>query len=110
VLGAVYVVGMPLVPGLRDIQLVEFLTSGLGLLLLLLVLPGGLAEGAFRLRDAVLRRVAARRGLHVPSLVADGRRPTAPPPLTATVNGGGADAAAEGAVEAATPELAGSRR
>lgn len=104
-LGAVYVVGMPLIPGLRDIQLVEFLTSGLGLLLLLLVMPGGLAEGAYRLRDSLLRRVAARRGLHVPSLVADSRVAAATPgpgpvPLGAAGNGESASA----------PELAGSRR
>ena len=70
-LGAVYVVGMPLMPGLRDIDFVEVLTSGLGLLLLLNFLPGGLAEAAYKIRDSFLRSVAARRGIHVPSLVAD---------------------------------------
>jgi branched-chain amino acid transport system permease protein len=71
VLGAVYVVGLPLIPGLRDIKFVELLTSGLGLLFLLLFLPGGLAEGLYRIRDGILRKVAARRNLYVPSLVAD---------------------------------------
>jgi hypothetical protein len=71
VLGAVYVVGLPLLPGLREIEFVEFLTTGLGLLVLLMVLPGGLAEGAYRVRDALLRRVADKHGIHVPSLVAD---------------------------------------
>ncbi len=70
-LGAAYVVGLPLIPGLRDIEFIDFLTSGLGLLLVLNFLPGGLAEGMFRVRDQLLRRVAARRGLVVPSLVAD---------------------------------------
>lgn len=71
VLGAVYVIGMPLLPVLRDIEFVEFLTTGVGLLVLLMTLPGGLVEGAFRLRDNFLRRLADRRGIHVPSLVAD---------------------------------------
>lgn len=70
-LGAVYVVGMPLLPILRDIEFVEFLTTGLGLLILLMTLPGGLSEGVFRVRDNLLRRVAAKHGIHVPSLVAD---------------------------------------
>ena len=33
--------------------------------------PGGLAEQCFQIRDNVLRKIAARRGIHVPSLVAD---------------------------------------
>ena len=70
-LGAVFVVGLPLLPGLRNVQFVELLTSGLGLLLILNFLPGGLAEGVYRVRDMVLRKVAERRNLHVPSLVAD---------------------------------------
>ena len=74
VLGALYIVGMPLMPGLRDIELVEVLTSSVGLLLLLNFLPGGLAEGMFRVRDSLLRKVAARRDLYVPSLVADVRQ------------------------------------
>jgi branched-chain amino acid transport system permease protein len=47
------------------------LASGSGLLLLLLFFPGGLGAAAFKLRDAVLRRVAIRRRLHVPSLLGD---------------------------------------
>jgi hypothetical protein len=42
-------------------------------LLVLLVLPGGFAEAMYRTRDAALRWVADRRGIHVPSLVADRR-------------------------------------
>ena len=72
-LGAAYVVGLPLLPGLRDVDFIEVLTSGLGLLLLLNFLPGGLAEGMYSIRDSFLRKVAARRGIHVPSLVADSR-------------------------------------
>ncbi|MCK4178026.1 ATP-binding cassette domain-containing protein [Aciditerrimonas ferrireducens] len=49
--------------------------AGFGLLVLLLVLPGGLAEALTRLRDRLLRLVAHRRGLEVPTLTAD-RAPT----------------------------------
>jgi hypothetical protein len=34
-------------------------------------LPGGLSEGVYRVRDRFLRRVAAQRGMVVPSLLAD---------------------------------------
>jgi branched-chain amino acid transport system permease protein len=47
--------------------------SGTGLLLVLYFLPGGLWQAVQRVRDRYLRRVAARRGLLVPSLVADRR-------------------------------------
>ena len=52
------------------------LPSAIGVLVILLVLPGGLAEIAYRFRDRLLRRWAAARGLHVPALVADSREPT----------------------------------
>jgi branched-chain amino acid transport system permease protein len=70
-LGAVYVVGLPLMPVLREFEQIELLVSGVGLLLLLLFLPGGLIEGVHKVRDNLLRRVAAKHGIHVPSLVAD---------------------------------------
>ncbi len=73
VLGAIYLIGLPLLPGLRNIELIDLLTSGLGVLFVLLFLPGGFAEGAYRLRDAFLRKVAARHGIVVSSLVADTR-------------------------------------
>lgn len=50
------------------------ITSGLGGIVLLLALPGGLAQLAYNLRDAALRRVAKRRRLVVPSLLADIRK------------------------------------
>jgi hypothetical protein len=50
-----------------------FLATGLGMLLLLLVLPGGLAQLIYTTRDRVLRRIAERREIVVPSLVADVR-------------------------------------
>jgi branched-chain amino acid transport system permease protein len=71
ILGALFVWGLPLLPGLKDVEQIEFLTSGAGLIFVLLFLPGGLSEGMYRIRDRFLRWVAARRGIHVPSLVAD---------------------------------------
>jgi hypothetical protein len=47
------------------------LASGAGILLILLVLPGGLGAGMYRLRDEILRYIAKRRGIIVPSLLAD---------------------------------------
>ena len=44
-----------------------------GLLVVLLVVPGGLGQIAVSLRDRLLRLVANRRGILVPSLVADRR-------------------------------------
>jgi len=49
------------------------LLSGAGLLVVLLVFPGGLAQLACNLRDRVLRRIAERHDILVPSLVADKR-------------------------------------
>lgn len=51
----------------------ELLPSAVGVLFVLLVLPGGLGELVYRGRDGLLRRLADRRGLVVPSLVADVR-------------------------------------
>jgi len=69
VLGAVYVKGAQyLLPGPA-----AFLASGAGVLVLLLAVPGGLSAVYYGIRDALLRRVAGRRGLVVPSLVADVR-------------------------------------
>ncbi|HUR78253.1 MAG TPA: ABC transporter permease [Acidimicrobiales bacterium] len=73
VLGALYIVGVPLLPGLRDVELIDLLTSGVGVLVVLLFLPGGFAEGAYRIRDWFLRKVAGRHGVMVASLVADVR-------------------------------------
>jgi branched-chain amino acid transport system permease protein len=71
ILGTVFAEGLPLLPGLRDVDQISLLTTGLGLLLILLFLPGGLAEGMYRVRDKLLRRVALRHNIHVPSLIAD---------------------------------------
>jgi len=69
VIGAVYV---------RTIQFYlpaqyQFLATGFGMLVLLLVFPGGLGEIVFRVRDRWLRRYAEKHEIVVPSLVADKR-------------------------------------
>ena len=58
ILGAVYVVGLPAL--WNNSPTVGLVTSGIGLLLLLLYLPGGLIEIVHRARDALLQ-FAARR-------------------------------------------------
>jgi branched-chain amino acid transport system permease protein len=55
----------------------QFLATGIGLLAVLLLLPSGLGGLLADLRDGALRRVARRRGLVVPSLLADVRVPEA---------------------------------
>ncbi len=54
VLGAVWVRGMPFLFGSN----IGLLSSGLGLLIVLLVVPGGLASVAFGIRDRITRLVA----------------------------------------------------
>jgi branched-chain amino acid transport system permease protein len=50
-----------------------FFTGGMGLLIVLMALPGGLGGGLYQLRDGYLRWVANRRKIIVPSLTADAR-------------------------------------
>jgi len=69
VLGAVYVQGADFFLPLDW----QFLASGVGLLLILLVFPSGLGGIIADVRDGALRWVARRRKLVVPSLVADVR-------------------------------------
>jgi branched-chain amino acid transport system permease protein len=47
------------------------IASGAGVLALLLLVPGGLGELLYRGRDRLLRLIAARRSVVVPSLIAD---------------------------------------
>jgi branched-chain amino acid transport system permease protein len=51
----------------------RLLITGTSLLAVLLVVPGGLGQVAFAVRDRFLKAVARRRGMLVPSLVADAR-------------------------------------
>lgn len=69
VLGAVYVKGAQYFLPAE----LSFFVSGVGLLVVLVVLPGGLGSLLYQGRDAYLRFVAGRRGILVPSLVADAR-------------------------------------
>ena len=55
----------------------QSLASALGVLLVLMIIPGGIGDVVYRGRDAALRWVARRRGLIVPSLLADVRPPAA---------------------------------
>ena len=67
----------------------QILATGAGLLAVLLVLPGGLGGALADAREALLRRVAARRGLTVGALTAEAADPpggeepagTDPPPV-----------------------------
>jgi branched-chain amino acid transport system permease protein len=72
VAGVVLVKGIDLF-GEELLDGLSLLVTGPGLLLVLLFLPGGLAQGFFTLRDNFLRWVAARHDLVVPSLIADVR-------------------------------------
>ena len=72
--GAIYLNGLSWVKSWvpRSIQpLLQLMGSGLGLVIILMLLPGGVGSVLFRARDSLLRRVAERRGIVVPSLVAD---------------------------------------
>ncbi len=71
-LGAAYMTFMKFSPFTRS-ELTQFLASGVGLLAILLLAPGGLGGLVYDLRDRVLRRVAVRRRIVVPSLLADQR-------------------------------------
>jgi branched-chain amino acid transport system permease protein len=51
----------------------SLLVTGPGLVLVLMFLPGGLAEGMYQIRDSFLRWVAGRHDILVPSLIADKR-------------------------------------
>jgi branched-chain amino acid transport system permease protein len=77
VVGAVYVFGAQyfLPPGGWS-----FLATGAGMLLVLLIMPGGLGAAFGDARDGLLRWYARRRNIRVPSLVADTRVVEAPIP------------------------------
>jgi len=57
---------------------ISFLVTGPGLLLILMFMPGGFAQLGYSVRDRYLRNVAAKHGIHVPSLVADRRVENSP--------------------------------
>jgi ABC-type branched-subunit amino acid transport system ATPase component/ABC-type branched-subunit amino acid transport system permease subunit len=59
VLGALWVIGLPAL--ISDSQEVRLLTSGIGLLVLLLYFPGGLIQVVYNIRDSIFAVVSARR-------------------------------------------------
>jgi len=61
----------------------QFLATGAGLLLVLMIFPGGLGAALYEIRDWYLRKVAERRLLLVPSLVGDRRVEEEPVPRAA---------------------------
>jgi branched-chain amino acid transport system permease protein len=73
---------------------IAVLATGVGVAFVLFVLPGGLAEAAFRARDAALRWVAERHDIEVPSLVADRRRAATDGDTAAMMRGAGRELAA----------------
>lgn len=90
---------------------VRLLVTGGGVLVVLMVLPGGLAQAAAALRDRFLRVVARRRGIVEPTLVADGSGPEPPaaPSLgDALVGSGPATDDVDGRAGPAETELVGS--
>jgi branched-chain amino acid transport system permease protein len=51
--------------------LVELAGSGVGLIIILMFLPGGVGSLVYKVRDRLLRRLANNKGIIVPSLLAD---------------------------------------
>jgi len=72
VIGAAYLTFVNYSSFTRE-PLSQFLASGVGVLIILLVFPAGLGGAVYNLRDAILRTFARRRGIIVPSLLADVR-------------------------------------
>lgn len=68
IMGAVYI---GLLNILSNSPLVRFLATGGGVVALLLFSPGGVGQAVFAARDSLLRRIARRNAIVVPSLVAD---------------------------------------
>lgn len=103
-LGALYLRGSEwFLPGPSWQQL----ASSVGVLLVLMVIPGGLGDLVYRVRDAGLRWVASRRGIVVPSLLADVAMPgDDPDPEVIEHAGQTADASVETVGDLPVDELA----
>ena len=78
-LGAIYTQGITyFAPGP-----LRFFANGLGVLVVLMIIPGGLSQILYQVRDWILRLVATRRNIVVPSLFADSRDASADEPALA---------------------------
>jgi len=76
VIGAIWMQGgLFLLPGNW-----RFFASSVGVLFVLLVIPGGLGSLVYKVRDLWLRWVADRNQILVPSMIADKRVESSPPP------------------------------
>jgi branched-chain amino acid transport system permease protein len=76
IIGATFVEGLGYFRNLfpQTIQnLLGFITGPVGVIIVLMIVPGGLAHALFKLRDGALRWFAERRNILVPSLLADRR-------------------------------------
>lgn len=89
-LGAAWVIGLPAL--FPDFAGAPLLVSSAGLLLLLLFFPGGFVEVAYRLRDALVARVASR----LPPAPARQRADDAAVPVPSVLVGTDADLGAPG--------------
>lgn len=81
--GAIYLEGLTWVEGAlpRALQnIFQIMGSGVGLVVILMFLPGGVGSLLFNGRDRLLRAFAVRRGITVPSLIADSAARDAVPP------------------------------
>jgi branched-chain amino acid transport system permease protein len=84
------------------------LATGFGILFLLLFLPDGLGGLMYRVRDSYLRRIARRRDILVPSLLADKRAMNDEAPIVidaalSSLTGGGGDPPTNGAATNGPP-------
>jgi len=72
--GAIYLEGLAWFKGSMPHALqgvFQIMGSGLGLVIILMFLPDGVGSLVYRARDRLLRELADRRGIIVPSLFAD---------------------------------------
>ena len=76
VIGAVFIEGVQYFRNLFPDairNLLGLIAGPVGVIFVLMVVKGGIAQAVYAVRDSLLRRIAERRGILVPSLVADRR-------------------------------------
>ncbi len=94
VLGALWVEGLPAI--FPDNEAIPLLTSGMGLLILLLYFPGGLVQVGYSARDALVRYVEAR----IPADDVSKRTSTAPASISRRSQADGDDDGGQPALQA----------